>query len=1140
MLYRKGKKIKRSISTQINLIVFIIYSAVALTIVTLHITAEFRHSKSLIIDNFLKFQKLYEENLVSVLVSKNQDLIFNTLKHQLQFPDLLGIKIEESDTHQLISQLGICETKDGVQLYTNAHGEKSIVKTGFLQSGLLEHNYILEFLDGKNKLRTVEITLFSGIGNLFEKAKVSFYYIIINVLLITLVLGLSYINISKILLTRPLSALTSAAQSISMDNLEHFKLLVETPNQNELKILEKSFIRMVRQLLSARKKLEIGILNLKRIAEEGLKISSQRSYHKLSGQVKASFAKITDLGGDVELVFSGKLFDRKDNQALYFVGEDDKSIIKVNTTNDFKKEAHSDAFNILDTKDQSLLAEVRFVNHYTEGIGLKNVEPIFRPLLTNISNTIKNISMVKEIQKYVKDLEQNNIALRQMDKLKDEFLANTSHELRTPLNGIIGISESLLDGVGGDLSEEQSKNLLMIVQSGKKLSHLINDILDFSKMKNMELQLDMQQTSIIKNLEIVLGLLIPVVKEKNILLKNEVSQNTDFVYADENRLQQILFNLIGNAIKFTDGGKITITAKSEKDFIEIGIADTGIGISENQLDKIFSPFEQFDGTIAKEYGGTGLGLSISKSLIELQGGEIKVKSIENLGSVFSFTLQKFNMQTYLDKKTGTLNVIDHQEELTTTKIVKNNSPQVVYTKWENPNLNPHQIINDFKLEKAPEKQTKQNVIAEDKPKTILVVDDEMINLQVLINHLKLLGYTVISAKDGFQALEHLDHYPIDLVLLDLMMPKMSGYTVCEKIREKYSHYELPVIILTAKNQIEDLIAGFKSGANDYITKPFYKEELLTRVQTHLKAKESVEQLKEINRLAQEIKLREQTEQELESSKRRLIRMLDFSERSIASFDQEGALTFFNQGAEQLFGYQGQQILGHSLKTILREEDAQEVLKSCRLQTDQKGNLNQPYFLTGRHQTGESLPLKASISQISTSRNLSFAIYFNHDTNLENESHLATQREQALNSALSEVALLDANKRKTMVNEVRAHDIALDGITDFISEDQKGLKVRQAIVDLMSTTITCWETALGKTKIDLAEESDIWKVYLDKGTYRTRTLDKYFLLSTLPKKPRWRSVISTAIFVLSQKKIDETWKQKLEVSIKHLQNCLCKK
>jgi signal transduction histidine kinase/HAMP domain-containing protein len=652
MSFRKQKGLRRSISTQINIMVFIIYSVVALTMVTLHITAEFRHSRSLIIDNLLKFQRLYQDTLVSILVSKDQNLIISTLKHQLQYPDLLGIKIEESGSQRLISQIGICESTDDGQLYFDEQGKTSIVKTGFLQSGLVEHNYILEFSDGLKLLRSVEITLYSGNGNLFEKAKVSFYYVIINALLISLVLGFSYINISKILLTRPLSALTSAAQSISMDNLEHFKLLVETPNQNELKILEKSFVRMVRQLFLARKKLEIGILNLKRIAEEGLKISSQRSYHQLSDQVKRSFSKITDLSGDVVLVFSGKLFEKKDAKAFYFVGEDDKSIIEVSPRDDFNKESHTDRFNILDTKDRYQLAEVRFVNHYTHGIDLKNVEPIFRPLLTNISNTIKNISMVKEIQKYVKSLEQNNIALLQMDKLKDEFLANTSHELRTPLNGIIGISESLLDGIGGDVSEEQARNLLMITQSGKKLSHLINDILDFSKMKNKELQLDMQQTSIFTCLEIVLGLLIPVVKEKNIQLINEVSYEIKPVYADENRLQQILFNLIGNAIKFTNDGKVTISAKEMDNFIEMSIADTGIGISDIQLDKIFSPFEQFDGTIAKEYSGTGLGLSISKSLIEQQGGTIQVKSIENVGSVFSFTLPKFNMQTYLDKRTG--------------------------------------------------------------------------------------------------------------------------------------------------------------------------------------------------------------------------------------------------------------------------------------------------------------------------------------------------------------------------------------------------------------------------------------------------------------------------------------------------------
>ncbi|MCB1179350.1 MAG: histidine kinase, partial [Leptospiraceae bacterium] len=200
-----------------------------------------------------------------------------------------------------------------------------------------------------------------------------------------------------------------------------------------------------------------------------------------------------------------------------------------------------------------------------------------------------------------KKLETQNEKLTSLDKLKDEFLSNTSHELRTPLNGIIGIAESLLDGAAGSLSKKVQENLSLVLFSGKRLSNLVNDILDFSKLKNKDLELNLKPVDIRTITNIVLGLSRQFVGKRNLELVNKINENSPLVYADENRLQQILFNLIENAIKFTEEGEVVVALDSGKNeninslqsqkMITISISDMGIGIPSNKFETIFKSFE---------------------------------------------------------------------------------------------------------------------------------------------------------------------------------------------------------------------------------------------------------------------------------------------------------------------------------------------------------------------------------------------------------------------------------------------------------------------------------------------------------------------------------------------------------------------
>jgi two-component system sensor histidine kinase ChiS len=427
--------------------------------------------------------------------------------------------------------------------------------------------------------------------------------------------------------------------------------------------------------------------------------------------------------------------------------------------------------------------------------------------------------MVSTLLSYIDKFEKQNIELQKLDKLKDDFLSNTSHELRTPISGIIGIAESMVDGATGELPKKAKDNLSMIVMSGRRLANLVNDILDFSKLKNENLILQTKELEIKIVVDVVITLSQPLVAKKDIQLINTISDNI-FVDADENRVQQILHNIIGNAIKFTSAGTVKISATRLVDYLMIVVSDTGIGIPKEKIPFIFSSFQQLDGSIAREYGGTGLGLSITKKLVELHGGKIYVNSQLGAGTEVNFTLP---LSTVSRKS----------QELSFTKI---NIGATALTHLDIVSYDPDRmrkinIITPFStIEeiKPPEKRLKNGSAL-----NVLIVDDDPINLQVLENQLSLEQYTIMRASDGKAALEAVENNNFAIVLLDIMMPKMSGFEVCKVIRQTHPANELPIIMLTAKNRVSDLVEGLESGANDYLTKPFSKKELLSRIKTHI-------------------------------------------------------------------------------------------------------------------------------------------------------------------------------------------------------------------------------------------------------------------------------------------------------------------
>ncbi|MEN1759942.1 ATP-binding protein [Anoxynatronum sibiricum] len=427
---------------------------------------------------------------------------------------------------------------------------------------------------------------------------------------------------------------------------------------------------------------------------------------------------------------------------------------------------------------------------------------------------LDDIGRVNALECFVTDITERREAEeknRRLDKLKDEFLANTSHELRTPLNGIISIVESLLKGIGGSMTSDQRQNLLLVRLSARRLAALVNDILDFSRIRHHDLRLHLRPVDLHSSIRLVMDLFRHQAEHRGIQLVNQISPHSQMVLADENRLSQIFFNLIGNALRYTEKGSITVTGQQQDDMMKLTVADTGIGIPEERQDNLFEYYEQAGLSPEREYSGTGLGLPITRQLVELHGGTIQVCSVVGQGSAFTFTLPLARRQESQER-------LGHPVDY------------AAITEQEN--------MTDFYVEPLTGSETAHIQQSEF---TVLVVDDEPVNRQSLMNILALKKMSVVAAESGHRALELLKgpNRP-DLCIIDIMMPRMNGYELCHKIRERFTSFELPVIFLTARYGETELNQGFKVGGNDFLHKPFEESELLARVETLLHLKKSVE------------------------------------------------------------------------------------------------------------------------------------------------------------------------------------------------------------------------------------------------------------------------------------------------------------
>ena len=415
-----------------------------------------------------------------------------------------------------------------------------------------------------------------------------------------------------------------------------------------------------------------------------------------------------------------------------------------------------------------------------------------------------------------RDLAQANDQLTALDRAKNRFFANLSHELRTPLTLALAPMQSLLEDPR-KLDAQQRESLRLAERNALRLLKLMDDLLELARAEAAVLRLRLGPVDVAQLMLELVDQIRPLAGRKRLKLTLEAEGPVREIQADRDHLERIALNLLGNAVKFTpDRGQVRIRLMETGTGLRVEVEDSGVGIPESDLERVFERFHQVDSSSTRRFGGTGIGLSLAKELVELHGGTIRATSHEGEGTTLIFEVPFVPPRSApVDRRLADHEVGEERRE-----------PPAGLPEWHD-ELRRSSVYRLVDIQEATERRRAPRPTAQDAA-TVLVVEDNPDMLTFLGG---LLGsdYSVLTAADGEEGLALIRGRRPDLVITDLMMPGMNGFELVRRLRSDPGLAEIPVIVLTARGEVEDRVTGRKIGADAYIAKPFHASELQAAV-----------------------------------------------------------------------------------------------------------------------------------------------------------------------------------------------------------------------------------------------------------------------------------------------------------------------
>jgi signal transduction histidine kinase len=441
----------------------------------------------------------------------------------------------------------------------------------------------------------------------------------------------------------------------------------------------------------------------------------------------------------------------------------------------------------------------------------------FREL--NLGLEDKVADRTRELQEALRHLAETNQQLRGANRKLQEanlakslFLANISHELRTPLNAVIGFSDLLTDASFGELNEQQSGFVRDIQESGEHLLHLINEILDLTKVDAGKMEARMESVEISKSMQEAVSMVRPQASSKQLRIVVACAEDAQVGMLDPKMFRQVLVNLLSNAVKFTpDEGKVRVTAQNRDGDLLVEVSDTGIGIAQEDMQRIFEEFYQVDGSYSRNYRGTGLGLALVRRMVSLQQGVIDVDSIPGHGSTFRCRFA------------GCLSSVALRAQEHDT------SPMPEGSRLDSPESQSQASSSKSDPSEPDLVEPPPPVPRESDGRTVLVVEDNQVNRKLVRNVLRSKGYRVLEAATGEEALKLLKEQPADVVLMDIQLPVMDGFEVTRRIKADPQLRDLPIVALTAHVGQDDEQRAREAGCVGFLTKPIRLARLPSQV-----------------------------------------------------------------------------------------------------------------------------------------------------------------------------------------------------------------------------------------------------------------------------------------------------------------------